>query len=370
MITHAEAFEHAMVEGLARNTKLTQDTFETDGTQLNLLCHMIAAAADVVGYTVRAELDGLFIDTAEGDALSRLVNDRYGVLKHGETAAEVPLTFARTGSAPLVNVPAGTVVSTGSGVRFSLDAGFTWPLSDVDPVNVNATCLVTGPTGNVAAGTITRVETSLGDANITVTNTQAATGGAVSEDDADLKVRARGARDPDRLGIGARIEKSALEVPTIRKASAYVAVDVDGRPAGGGTLVIADGTGAANDVLVAEVLEKVSADALPFGAWLDVLGASVRLENIAVNATWDPGAATPANAEALRQAIIAAVNNLQPRAAPDDEDPEAQCLLTHAVIQEVRVSVPGLRRIVVTTPVGTVEPDQGEVIRAGSVVVS
>jgi uncharacterized phage protein gp47/JayE len=369
MMSHSEAFTYAMVEALAKNPKLSQETIETEGTTLNLICNMIADVVDEFAARANRGLEGVFLDTAEGDALTRLVVDRYGVQRHGETAAIVSLTLDRTGSAPAITMPAGAVFVTSRGVRFGLDAGFAWPSGDTDARVVSATALVTGPGGNVAAGQTWRLETSVGDATITAANSQAASRGGVEEEDADLKVRARGARDADLLGVGERIRKSALEVPGVREASVYEDVDGDGNPTGGGTLVISDGSGGANDTMISVVAEKIK-DARPFGAYVGILGATVRLENVTVTAVWDPGKATAANAEALRQAIIARVNQLDPRAAPDDAEPEAQCLLTHAIIQEVRPQIEGLRRIVVTVPAGTVEPDQGEVIRPSVVTVA
>lgn len=366
---HGEFFEIGVAEILAQKPELSEEVLRTPGTTLNALLHMAAAMAEEIEWEgAKADADA-YLDTAKGDALTRYVASEYGIARHGATAAVVELTFSHTDDSVEVTVDAGTIVATEDGVRFTTDYDVTWAAGDASDKTVMATSVQTGPDNNVAASTITEIESAVDDATITVTNAAVAAGGNIAETDEDLVARVRDTAARAVRGTVGAIRLGCLEVAAVREAAVFESVDEDGDPTGGVTVVIGDAAGFGNTALEDDVLAELE-EWRPAGCPVTVTGATPVYENITVTAVWDAGQATSANVETLKGAIRARVNRLDPRAAPADQAAESECLLTHAVIYEVRPLVPGLKRLTVTLPVGTVEPSTGEVIRAGTITVN
>jgi len=369
---HGEFFEIGVAEMLAQKPELQEDTLRSSGTTLNALIHIAAAMAEEIEWEgAKADADG-FLDTAKGDALTRYVASEYGIARHGATSAIVSLTWSHTDDAAEVTIDAGTVVSAeidGVRVRFTLDDSVTWGAADSSDKTAYATSVQTGPDNNVPAGSITTIESTLSDSTVTVTNAERAAGGNLAESDEDLVARVRDVAARAVRGTIEAIRLGCLEIAAVREASVFETVDSEGDPTGGVYVVISDTSGNGNAALAAEVLAELE-EWRPAGCPVTITGATPVLEAITVVAVWWPGQATPANVELLKSAIRARVNRLDPRAAPADATVEDEAVLTHAVITEVRPLVPGLKKLTVTLPVGSVEPDTGEVIRAGLITVS
>jgi uncharacterized phage protein gp47/JayE len=366
---HGEFFEIGVAELLVQKPELSEEVARAKGTTFNALLHIAAAMAEEIEWEgAKADADG-FLDTARGAALTRYVASEYGVQRAGLTAAVVELTCSHTDDSDTQTLPAGTVVSSGDGTRFTTDIPAIWDSGDISDKTVFATSVQLGPDNNVDAGTITTIETALDDLTITVTNPARAAGGNLAETDEDLVARVRDVTARAVRGTVTAIRLGGLEVDEVREVSVFENVDAGGDPTGGVSVVVSDTDGNGNEVLAELVLAELM-EWRPAGSKATVIGATPRLENIAVTLVWDPGQATAANVELAKAAIRARVNRLDPRAAPADATPEDTCLLTQALIYEVRPLVPGLKRMTVTVPAGTVEPDTGEVIRAGTVTVS
>ena len=367
---HSEWFDLAKATMLARNPLLREETIDLEGTTLNMTCHAIAACADEAEAQQAIEAEGNYLDTARGDALTRLVASDYGVQRKGATSAVVTLTLSRTGGGD-ITVPAGSVFATSDGVRFTLDLDLEWLAGGRLPLNATATSVTVGPGVNVAADSIQVVESTLDDATIVVTNVEPAAGGSDDETDEELVARVRDVEARAVRGVAEAIRLGALTVARVRSASVYEAVDAEGVPTGGGVMVIADSVGQANQALIDEVTEAIK-EYRPLGGYVDVTGATVDEVTIIVAAVWEPGKGTPANAAALKSAVVARVNRLASRAAPSGADSSsyADAILDQSAIAEVRPLVTGLRKVTMTLPVGTTTPDAGHVIRTRASLVT
>ena len=64
-------FQIARNEALVRNPQLSQDAIEREGSDANILIASACAAADEVVGQLTAVSAGLFLDSANGDALDR-----------------------------------------------------------------------------------------------------------------------------------------------------------------------------------------------------------------------------------------------------------------------------------------------------------
>lgn len=368
---HGEFFEIGVAEALAQRTDLQEETLRSPGTTLNLFLHVAAAMAEEVEWQgARADADG-YLDTARDDALTRYVASEYGIVRHGATAARVVLEFGRDGS-DATEVPAGAVVSgehLGTRVRFTTDAPVTWGNGDTAAKFVGATAVQVGPESNVPLRTITTLETTVSDPTIEVTHDQWAAGGNLGESDEDLVARVRDFGARQVRGTLEAVRLGALEVPAVRSASVaeLIGTEMTDVELWGYVVVVSDASGIGNESLSSEVRETLRAWR-PVGVPFAVDFARITQVAITVIASWDPGVATADSVEALKAAIRARVNQLKARANP--EVAEDECLLTHAVITEVRPTVPGLKRLTVTTPSAVVTtPPLGWVIRAGEITV-
>lgn len=359
-MSHGEWFETGLAEMLAANPRLREEALRLEGGALNAVLHAIAAVGDELDFRQARAFRANFLDTAEGDDLIRLCASDYNVTHKGETAARVSLTFSRSAT-DAFTIETGTVVSTSDGVRFTVDTTVEWAALDVTDKSTTGTAIDVGAGSNVAAYTVTAIETSLTDTTVTVTNSELAAGGAPDEPPAELRARVRdvwaravrGTVEANRLG--------ALEVDQVRTAAVYEPLDDDGRQIGGVEIVIGDANGNATDAMVTDVeLELYGWRAA--GVYANVTGETVVYETVSVTATWDPGAATVENRTALKRAIVARVNRLRPRPASGAAD--INCQLRVALLHEAAATVVGCKGLsVVTLPAGTVEPAAGEVIR-------
>lgn len=137
------------------------------------------------------------------------------------TAATVTLTFvANAGGA---TIPAGTVVKTGAGldaIRFTTDAELVLAPSATD--TIGATCTTTGTSGNVNAGTLTRLDQPIAGL-VSVTNVSAAAGGQAEESLTELEGRipALIRTGGGRVLTTEDLEQAALEIAGIARAIAF-----------------------------------------------------------------------------------------------------------------------------------------------------
>lgn len=365
MATHAQYFEIATREMLAANPALSEDVIRTEGTDYNTIANGIAAAAAEVSYQVSERDRAAYLDTATAEALSRWVNDRYGITRKGATAAVVEVSLVRLGSASNLTVPAGTTIRTAAGVKFRTDVALSFVTGGDTSQVVQLTSTAAGRSQNVLAGALIQFEGGAPETGMTIVQAEAAAGGNDRETDEQLKARARSFFINARRAIVSAIVQGALDVPQVREAAAWEDLDPQGNPAGSVSLIIADESGASNSTLTAAVVANLL-EWRPAGVPVTVTGATVVYADIAATATWAQGAGTAANKAILVQAIVARVNTLDPNGAPTAADAPAQCLLTPGLIEKAGDSVPGLLRLVVTSPAGIEAPDHGRVIRTST----
>lgn len=106
------------------------------------------------------------------------------------SAATVTLRFTRTSSSGTLTVTAGKVVKTGTGttaLTFETDEDLVFGSGELTG-DVTATCRTTGPSGNVAAGTLIVLGAAIAGI-ASVTNPAAASGGSDEETLEELRAR-------------------------------------------------------------------------------------------------------------------------------------------------------------------------------------
>ncbi|MFH1568538.1 MAG: baseplate J/gp47 family protein [Gemmatimonadota bacterium] len=363
---HREAFEIAKAELVAwSGGKISATVCDNPGTKAYWICNAVAGAMLELDYQQAEREMALYLDTAEGEDLSELANDRYGVQRHGATAAVVTLAMTRVSTVADLTVHAGTVVRTDDGIKFATDFAFVMAIGDAGPTDVEATGVQTGADQNVDAASLTAFEGSRPQSDMTVTNAEAAAGGNDEETDEALRERVRITWVNARRGTLGAIKTGALEVDEVREAAAYEPLDTNGRPCGWVQLVIADENGDSNATLEAAVELELD-DWRAAGIYVGVLGATVVWVDVEVEITWAAGTATRGSVSAVKAAITAAINNLDPNGAATAAAAPKECLVTHGLIEHAARSITGVIDVTVVDPAGTEAPDNGEVLRTNT----
>jgi hypothetical protein len=239
-------------QGLAEAEDRRPDLLFSDGDVALAEIHAGAAMADATIRFGAQAFKATFIDLAEGDDLTALVDDHLNLQRQAATAASVAVTFTRTSSGAGGTIPAGTVVASvigadGGEVRFELDNAIAVGAANNGPFAGTATCTATGRDGNVAIGGVSRIIDALFDTTFSVTNAAAGAGGNEQESDPQLRQRARTFWATLRRGTLAALEFGALTVASVRTARATE--DATGLV----TVLVADEDGNSNAQMVVDV---------------------------------------------------------------------------------------------------------------------
>ncbi len=192
--TRNDLFQIAADQALVLNGSLSPDVVNRQGSDANiLLAGASAIGEEVVGQVVDVE-SALYLDSASGSALDRLVFDRYGLLRKPAAPAvgTVQFSTATVNPAPF-NIAPGTLLATAAGVQFIVTANALFPASTVGPITVNVQSTLAGFDQQASIGTITSIVSSITGApdGLTVTNTLATAGAADAESDPSLRNRAQ-----------------------------------------------------------------------------------------------------------------------------------------------------------------------------------
>jgi hypothetical protein len=375
--TFQDLFRIARDEVLARSAKITRDAVEREGSDANVLVAAACAVGDeVIGQIVDVE-SGLFLDSAAGQALDRLVFDRYGIARKAAAPAVGLVTFSLpTPAVSAFAIPAGTVLQTSSGIQFiTTTSSAVFGVGDTT-LDVNVRSALAGASQQAGAATITNILTAISGApvGLTVTNTNATAGADDAEPDDALRTRARQFFVNARRGTVGAIEAGALAVPGVRSATAFEALDTLGRPAKSVELVVTDAfTSAlvqagvdppAYQTQAQTLAENVFAglvDSRAAGIYVAVTVAQVVLQPVRLALTFTAGADTnPVSAQAVA-AIVNYVNALKPGAA-----------FVAAAANAALQSVPNLvfTGDEVISPPGNVQPGILQVLRTSTSLVT
>jgi uncharacterized phage protein gp47/JayE len=308
--TFADLYASARSEIQARNPALTDFT---EGSVLDALTGSAAVLADEV---IRIGLDlfaAHFVDTAEGEALDELAQDRFGLSRHAAQAAVGTLTFTRGDAEGGITIPAGTTVEgTVNGRTVSVTTNVIATMAAAsNTVSVRATSTVTGPSGNIAAGVLDTVADEVDDdPTLTVTHADRFVGGRVEETDEEFRARIRAYFSTLRKATISALEAGALEVGGVRFATVdeqFIA------PEDGGyvLLVVGDPDGRANEALTEAVeLELVNWRA----AGVEVRVEASEREEVDLAVTVRVKRATDQSAliDSVRAAVLAYTDSLAP----------------------------------------------------------
>ena len=323
-------FQAARNEVLLKNGQLSVEAVDRDGSDANVLLAAAARIGDeVIGQLVNV-VSGLYLDSATGDNLNRLIIDRYGITRKEASTGLVTLTFtANIAPAANVVIPANTLVRSTTGVNYQTVYPETLLAGDT-VVQSLARSSLGGVNQQVNAFTLTTLSSPIPDAvangiTLSVTNALASSGAADRETDSDYRTRGQAFFTSSRRGTLSAIEQGALTTPGVVRARAFETLGPSGNPNGYVSLVIADQytdtlatltmtnpTYAAQSQALAQSVFNTLQEYRPAGIFVNVQTAQVILQPIVLSLSFVAGVNADTVALAVRSAVVTYINNLNP----------------------------------------------------------
>lgn len=325
---YASAFRTARDEILSKNSQITLDVIEREGTDANALtAGMAAIGDDLTTQLVRAQA-GLFLDSARGTLLERLVFDRYNLTRNPASQALGSVVFTTTAPAPAtVPIPKGTKLETSDGRQFVTWAAASFPMGSTGPVTVEVRSVLPGADQQARKNTITSITSSLTNRpdDLAVTNLLATAGADDAETDDKLRARARLFFTTARRGTLKAIEAAALAVPGVSSAFVFEGMDVLGRPARYVNLIITDSftddlvdidptppTYQTQSQVLANEVWLALDDVRAAGIYIQIQVAIVTLQAVTLGLRFLAGANADLVALNARGAVAGWINSLKP----------------------------------------------------------
>ena len=211
--TRQDLFRAARDEVLRLNGQLTREAVERDGSDANIILNAaVAAAEEVVGSLIDL-CAGQFLDSANEEALDRLVYDRYGLVRKGAATALGTVEFSTVVANPTAfTITAGTTLATADGIQFVTTLATSFSAGSTGPVYVPVRSVLAGADQQASIGTITSVIDGIGGSpgDLSVNNAVATAGADDQETDSSLRDRARRFFSAAQRGTIGAVESAAL----------------------------------------------------------------------------------------------------------------------------------------------------------------
>jgi len=372
-----DLFRSAEVELLQRNGRLRRDIAEREGSDVNILLASMAGAADeVMGQNLLASAT-LYLDSAQKEDLDRLLYDRYGLLrKQASPSAGYVLLSTTLPNPTAFTVPTGTLFSSSDGIQFASVGVVTFPALSAGPVAVLVQSVLAGISQQAQIGTITSIVSTITGAptDLTCNNTQATAGAGDAETDTSFRDRGRRFFTSVSKATKKALETAALGIAGVVTAVAFELFLLEGTLGKQVEIVVSDNfttvlmslnpTPASYQVqaqALAELVRSGLDDVRAYGVEVRVTVASVVMQPIRMQLTFEAGVDTTAVTSRARGAVLSYVNNLPPGAT-----------LTIDGVENALRTVPGLLISggEVIVPQGDVVPLTLQVIRTALALVS
>ena len=240
--------------------RVNPKVLDVEGSNLNLMANMAAMVGEELSRAFMMCVRGLFAATARGDQLDRYIMDRTGgqLPRLGASPATVAINiFRATAGAGAGVVPAGTRITSPTGIIFALDADVTFSASDLFQLTT-ATCTQTGPIGRVPSALLNRFVDQPYDATMLPLSVEGAAGGVDEEDDVKYTARYFGFFPTIRRGILPALQQAALSVAGVEIATAIeILNDTLGYPAAANQLIVGDSDGGSSPTMLTQVRDKL-----------------------------------------------------------------------------------------------------------------
>lgn len=241
--TFDELFRVARDEALARNAGLTREIIEREGSDANAIYASCTAVGEEVVTQIGEAQASLFLASARGQKLDRLIFDRFGLIRKSAAPAVGTVEFSTVTANPAsFSIPINTKLQTVDGRVYVTATEVTFPAGSTGPVSVAVRSLISGLGQQAKDGTITSIISQItgSPTDLTVTNSLATAGASDEESDESFVARARLFYPSVRRGTIGAILAGVLAVEGVESAAVFEALDASGRPARFVQAVIAD----------------------------------------------------------------------------------------------------------------------------------
>lgn len=365
-----ELFRVARDKVLQLEGRITRESIERPGTDANIITStMVALAEECIGFLIDVAA-GQNLTSAVNETLSRLVFDRYNILKKDAAPALVTVEFSTSVVNPTdFPIPQNTVVSTPAGIQFVTTLETTFPAGVTGPIFVPARSVQAGADQQINIGDITSIVGVIPGApsDLVVTNSVASSGAADEETDESLRDRGRRFFTTVQKGTIAALEAGALAVPGVNKATVIESLDSLGRPNRFVQLIVADrftealaavgvddpSFPAQSQQLAIQVFNSLG-NTRAAGIFVQVIVSQVILQPVQLQLTFTAGVQADEVALRARALITNFINQLQP----------GQQFIPSEAVKALR-SITGLiiTENEILSPAGTITPNSVQVLR-------
>lgn len=374
--SRADLFRTARDTALISNAALSADAVERAGTDVNVILAAGSAMGDKVIGQLIAVSAGLFLDSAQDQALDRLVFDRYGLVRKPAAPAFVNVNFTvGTPAVASFAIPSGTILSTADGLQFATLVATSIAAGSSGPVFVPATSLLAGSNQQIKSGAIASIVSQVVGApsNLVVANNDASSGAADRESNSALRSRARRFWVTAQRGTLAAIETGALATPGVVSATALEVLDASNRPGRWVVCVVADqytdglaqlnvttpAYQAQSQALAASVFQTLN-EYRCFGIFVQVIVGQVSMLQVSLALTFAAGVNTVAVANQAAAAVAGYINGL----SPGQSFVPANALATLRMVAGLIITGGEI-----ASPPGTIVPNALQVLRTSSQLV-
>jgi|WetSurMetagenome_2_1015567.scaffolds.fasta_scaffold18307_3 uncharacterized phage protein gp47/JayE len=272
------------------------------------------------------------------------------------------VTFTRTDTTVSVTISSGTQISTTGGVVFETTTDVSMPIGTAN-VSVAVEAVTSGTTGNVSAGTVTTIVSSV-DAD-SVTNSSAMAGGVDAETTAQALSRFRsylmGLSKSNKYGI----MYAALLNTSVRSASVLEHFPPKSNLYNF-TLYIDDGNGSASSEMIAAVKKIVDGDGTQTnpgyraaGINCDILAPTILYQAVTATITVNYDVDVDEAKSTLGSAITSYINSLV----------LGETLIRSQLMKAI-LNYTYVTDIVISSPSDNIAADDSEIIRAGTIVLT
>ncbi len=243
LITRRQLRRVCQDELLTQNGQLSLRAAETDGTDLNIIIEMIAAAGEELSAQLIDIAAALYLGSAEGADLDWLVLNLFSLIRRQASPALGSVNFSLTTANPTVFIiPANLELASNDRVRFITTEAVSFPAGSVGPITVRVRSILAGRTQQTDKNRIVNIVGRVTGAptDLAVNNPLATAGADDKQRDDSFRDEAQRFWTAARRGTAKAVEAAALRTLGVMTASAFDVIDVTGRPARFGQLIITD----------------------------------------------------------------------------------------------------------------------------------
>ena len=350
---YAEIMQTAMANMIARQDKITDFN---EGSIAHTICDTLARVGERMYVAIRQGYN---------EQLKILPYSIFGLTKKSGTYAGGSVVFSRSSALDTETVIASGVKVSGGGYSFTTTASGTIAAGETSSGSVAATADEAGSGANVAAGTISSIDSVVSSDVVEVTNPSAFTGGCDEETDTEFYTRFQtyinGLSGTNEYAVKA----AALSVDGVKNAEILThsppADDIYNF-----TVYIDDGSGSATADLIEEVTEAIEGDGTETNPGHVCPGINFRVlapETVTVDIEMTVSLASGANQDDAEAEITEIITELVNSKTIGESVLRSEIIA--ALMDEVYVL-----DVDVSSPLANVTADTTEVLRLGTLTIT